>query len=397
MAEFSFTIAHNDAKTQARTGVIHTPHGDIQTPAFIPVGTQATVKSLIPEEIKTVGTQMFFVNTYHMAMRPGIDIIEHFGGLHAFMQWDLPLITDSGGFQVFSLARGKQSDLPQDEANPSLVKITEAGVAFRSHWDGSHHLFTPEVSMQFQWKLGSDIHIAFDDCTPSGVTKAQAERSMERTHRWLLRSVNEHKQLSEKTQGPYQALYGSVQGSIFEDLRVASAQYVTSLATDGIAIGGVSVGESKQEMRDVVSWTMPHLPIDKPKHLLGVGDIDDIFMLVSHGIDTFDCVNPTRIARMGYIYTHERVGEGRQTHVFDISKSIHEKSEKPLDAACCCFTCQTYTRGYIHHLFKVKELLGYRLVTLHNLFFIHQLVEDIRQAIAKDQFLELARSWSYNT
>jgi tRNA-guanine transglycosylase len=220
---------------------------------------------------------------------------------------------------------------------------------------------------------------------------------MERTHRWLQRSLQEHKKLSEKTQGAYQALYGSVQGSVFEDLRVESAQYVASLKTDGIAIGGVSVGESKQEMRRVVSWVLPHLPLDKPKHLLGVGDIDDIFMLVSHGIDTFDCVNPTRIARMGYIYTREPVGVGRQTHVLDISKSIHETSEKPLDAACRCFTCQTYSRGYIHHLFKVRELLGYRLMSLHNLFFIHQLVGDMRKAIVDDQFLELASLWGYNT
>lgn len=383
---FSFSIYSRDSQTRARTGVIKTPHGTIETPAFIPVGTQATVKSLTPEEITTVGTQMFFVNTYHMAMRPGIDTVQRLGGLHAFMKWNGPIITDSGGFQVFSLSR--------EEGEQTLVKITEDGVQFRSHWDGSYHLFTPEASMEYQWKLGSDIHIAFDDCTPNGVSYEQAKTSMERTHRWAKRSVAAHNTFGKQySQQPYQALYGSVQGSIYQDLREQSAKFISSLDTDGIAVGGVSVGESKQDMYNVIAWVTPLLPEQKPRHLLGVGEIDDIFQAVKQGIDTFDCVQATRLARTGYLYSTQNLNGTLQSFVVNISKSIYQEDVNPIDATCLCYTCQKFSRAYVHHLFKVRELLGYRLATIHNLTFLHSLVSTIRQAIVNGTLLELEKQW----
>ncbi len=379
LMQFSFTTATADKKTQARTGEIHTPHGIIQTPAFIPVGTQASVKSLSPHELDTLDVQMFFVNTYHMYLRPGMNIIKKFGGLHAFMNWQKPIITDSGGFQVFSLAKG----------DSSLVKITEEGVEFRSHWDGTKHLFTAESSMQWQWEMGSDIHIAFDDCTPYGKSEEDTKASMERTHRWAVRSAAAHKKLV-RAKRPYQALYGVVQGGVYENLRVQSAKFISALDTDGIAIGGVSVGESKKEMATVLDWVMPYLPDDKPRHLLGVGEIDDIFVAIEHGIDTFDCVQPTRLARVGTLFV-----QGKQ-HQMDVTKKMYAEKKEPIMKGCTCYTCRHFSVGYIHHLFRVRELLAYRLATIHNIHFVNQLVGEIRTAIEKGSFLELKKQWGYN-
>ena len=374
MHGFSFTSGDSDSHTHARLGKIITPHGVIETPAFIPVGTQATVKSLTPDELADLGVQMFFVNTYHTYLRPGLDVIKKFGGLHDFMHWQGPVITDSGGFQVFSLGRS------------DLVKITEDGVEFRSHWDGTKHFFTPETSMQYQWILGSDIHIAFDECTPYPATHEYAQKAMERTHRWAVRSLDEHRKHKEK---PYQALYGVVQGSVYGDLRKSSAEFISGLETDGIAIGGVSVGESKSEMQKVLEWVMPVLPDAKPRHLLGVGEIDDIFTLIEYGIDTFDCVQPTRLARMGHVF----VGRNKQ---IDIQKNTFEYDTDPIDTACGCYTCRQFSRAYIHHLFRVRELLAYRLTTIHNIFYVNTLVSEIRAAIAEGSFLELKKRWLYN-
>lgn len=377
MSKFIFKALHKDKKTRARVGEIRTPHGIIHTPAFVPVGTQGTVKSLTPEELDTVGVQLYFVNTYHMYLRPGIEVIKKAGGLHRFMNWNKPLMTDSGGFQIFSLSR-----------KASLVKISDNGVEFQSHWDGSRHIFTPESSMKWQDTLGSDIHIAFDDCTPYPVTHEKAKESLERTHRWAVRSLEEHKKIQKNIlykKNYYQALYGSVQGSVFEDLRKESATYISSMAFDGIAIGGMAVGDSKKEMKEVLTWVSPLLPENKPRHLLGVGEIDDIFMLIEHGIDTFDVVQPTRLARMGKLYTkHAEI---------DIIKARFAGDFSPVEKGCACYTCKHFSRAYIHHLFNVKELLGYRLATIHNLHFIHRLVEDIRTAIIEDRFLELKASW----
>jgi len=393
MVKFGFELLQKDKRTKARLGIIHTPHGDIQTPSFVPVGTQATVKSLTPEELNILGVQLYFVNTYHMYLRPGIEVIKKFEGLHKFMDWDKPLMTDSGGFQVFSLAR-----------KVSLVKISDEGVEFQSHWDGSKHVFTPESSMGWQWDLGSDIHIAFDDCTPYPVTHEKAKTSMERTHRWAARSLYAHRSFChpgldpgsrEKkldsgsgagmTRKPYQALYGSIQGSVYEDLRIESAKFISNMDFDGFAIGGVSVGESKKEMADAVGWVMPYLPDDKPRHLLGVGEVDDIFMLVEAGIDTFDCVQPTRLARMGTLYD-------KKTQI-DITKAHFENDEQPIEKSCKCYTCQHFSRAYLHHLFHVRELLGYRLATIHNIFFIQSLVSEIRESIKTNSFLELKDKW----
>jgi queuine tRNA-ribosyltransferase len=429
MTDFSFTIKSKDKHTNARTGIIHTPHGDIQTPAFVPVGTQGSVKSLTPHELDTLGVQLYFVNTYHMYLRPGIEVVKKSGGLHKFMHWDRPLMTDSGGFQVFSLGRsschsschsresGNRSSLtriPNQVGNDikQLVKITEDGVQFRSHWDGSKHLFTPESSMQWQWDLGADIHIAFDDCTPYPVTEDTARTSMERTHRWALRSLEAHKRLSfprrresvlvlegktdprvkpeDDTKNKYQALYGSIQGSVYKNLRQESAKYISSLDFDGLAIGGVAVGESKSQMGDVLSWVTPYLPEDKPRHLLGVGEIDDIFTLVSHGMDTFDCVAPTRLGRMGHLYAKSAK---KKQFLIDIQKKVYAADMRKIDSGCNCYTCQHFSRAYIHHLFHVRELLAYRLATIHNVYFIEQLVGSIRNCIASETFLELKREW----
>jgi len=385
MKPFDFTCIKKDIHSQARTGVIHTPHGDIETPAYVPCGTQASVKSLTSEDIVEVGTQLFFVNTYHMVLRPGIEVIQKFGGLHTFMHWDRPLITDSGGFQVFSLGSkrfARKNEEGQGEA--SLVRISDDGVTFKSHWDGKEYVFTPENSMEYQWNLGSDMHIAFDDCTPYPVTKKQAEKSMKRTNAWATRSVDAHKKLSTMKK-PYQALYGSIQGSVYEDLRKESAKFIIGLPFDGFAIGGVSVGESKKEMQEVLSWVTPFLPADKPRHLLGVGEIDDIFTLIEYGMDTFDCVQPTRLARMGKVFVKK--------NELDIMKSAYAEDTTPIDQMCSCYTCKNYSRAYLHHLFRVRELLGYRLATIHNIYFINSLVSDIRTAIAHNSFVKLKKQW----
>jgi tRNA-guanine transglycosylase len=385
---FGFKILKQDVRTAARIGEITTPHGIIATPAYIPVGTQATVKSLTPNELSTLGVQMFFVNTYHMYLRPGIATLKKLGGLHKFMAWGGPVITDSGGFQVFSLARTHT----HNSAGSALVKITEKGVEFRSHWDGTKHLFTPETSMQWQWDMGSDIHIAFDDCTPYGVTHKQTQASLLRTHRWAARSLEAHKKLSKK-KVPYQALYGVVQGGVFEDLRALSAKFISELGFDGIAIGGVSVGESKGEMAAVLDWVVPHLPNALPRHLLGVGEIDDVFAAVERGIDTFDCVQPTRLARTGRLLLFD-VKKG---HELDITKALFARDARPIDPACACSTCAQFSRGYLHHLFRVRELLAYRLATVHNVFVVQTLLAAIRKAIVSGTFLELKRKWAYNT
>ena len=447
MKDFRFRVRHKDTKTRARVGEIATPHGVIQTPAFVPVGTQASVKSLSPVEIKDSGTQIFFVNTYHMYLRPGIETVEKLGGLHAFMGWDGPIITDSGGFQVFLLGRGRGASVADENLDPSsisgnrfhrddskkkvkqdkilsapratesLVKITEEGVEFRSHWDGSKHLFTPESAMAWQWRLGSDIHIAFDDCTPYGVTHEMAKRSMERTHRWAERSLAEHqrlssrgspsaggrrgdpvrtalrpRQLAESRNGRkrYQTLYGSIQGSVYDDLRKESAEVIASMDFDGIAIGGVAVGETKTEMANVLDWVVPLLPEEKPRHLLGVGEIDDIFALVERGIDTFDCVQPTRLARAGRVF----VGNNPiNKWELDITKKECAQDARPIEEDCECYTCRNFSRAYLHHLFRVRELLGYRLATIHNLRFIHRLVGKMREAIGDNSFLALKKQW----
>ncbi|HSW98057.1 MAG TPA: tRNA guanosine(34) transglycosylase Tgt [Candidatus Saccharimonadales bacterium] len=386
----NFNIVHKDKKSRARVGELHTPHGIVETPAFVPVGTQATVKSLTPDDLKTIGVQILFGNTYHLHLRPGEEIVEQFGGLGKFMRWPGVTMTDSGGFQVFSLAKKALGTVTHDDdSEAKLVKITEDGVIFRSHLDGSKHTFTPEQSIAIQKSIGADIILAFDQCTTYPITHENAKADMARTHRWAIRSLEAFQKPGEFDQ----ALYGIVQGSIFEDLRKESAEFIAAHNFDGIAIGGVSVGETKKEMQEAVDRSVPFLPEDKVRHLLGIGDVDDIFEIVERGIDTFDCVTPSRLGRVGHIFVHPPEGSVQNRFRYDVTKSQFSRSSDPLSHGCACYVCQTYTRGYIHHLFRAKELLAYRLATYHNIHFIINLTKKIRKSLVENTFFALKEHW----
>lgn len=352
----TYELLHECKQTGARRGVIHTPHGDIQTPIFMPVGTQATVKSMTPEELKEeVKAQIILSNTYHLYLRPGQEIVKEAGGLHNFMKWDRPILTDSGGFQVFSLS--------------SLRKITEEGVAFHSHLDGSKHLFTSESVMKTEEDLGADIIMAFDECCPYPSTYEYTKNSMERTTRWAKRCKEAH-----TTEN--QALFGIIQGGFFEDLRKKSAEDLIALDLPGYAIGGISVGEPKEEFLKMLYYTTPLMPKDKPRYLMGVGTPDYLIEAALAGIDMCDCVLPTRIARNGTALTsHGKVV---------VRNATYERDWTPLDSECDCYTCKNYTRAYIRHLVKANEILGVRLLSIHNLRFLTRLMENIRTAIEND-------------
>jgi queuine tRNA-ribosyltransferase len=336
--------------------MLTTPHGALPTPAFIPVGTQATVKSLTPDEISALGAKIVLGNTYHLYLRPGIPLIAELGGLHRFMGWNGSLITDSGGYQVFSLAR--------------LRQVSDEGVLFRSHIDGSEHFFTPELAIQLQESLGADIIMAFDECPPYSDDFDAVRESMERTHRWAKRC--------QESQHRDQALYGIVQGGMFEELRRQSATFITSLGFDGYAIGGLSLGEPKAVTKQIVEKTVPLLPKDKPRYLMGVGSPEDLIEGVSRGIDLFDSALPTRIARNGGLFTRE----GRCI----IRNARFRDWEGPIEDGCDCYTCGNFSAAYLHHLFKCEELLAYRLATLHNLRFVLRLMEEVRQHILDGTF-----------
>jgi len=392
--DFGFEIIAKDKKSKARAGKITTAHGIIETPSFVPVGTKASVRSLSPQDLKNLQVQIIFGNTYHLHLQPGEDTVKDFGGLAKFMNWDGPTITDSGGFQVFSL--GKKTvkmieDFEDDESEESLVKITEDGVEFRSHIDGSKHMFTPEISVEIQRKLGADLILAFDECAPHPSTYEYTKEAMDRTHNWAIRSLAASKL---KQHHPWQqALYGIVQGGIYKDLREESAKFISKLNFDGMAIGGVSVGESKKEMVDVLNWTVPLLPEDKPRHLLGIGEVDDIFAAVENGIDTFDCVIPTRFGRYGIIFSGIPEGNIKTKFRIDIKKSIFAKDKGPLSRNCNCYVCKNFTRGYINHLFKAQELSAYRLASYHNVYFLINLVSKIREAIIDGNFQKMKQEW----
>jgi queuine tRNA-ribosyltransferase len=399
---FKFIISSKDKGSKARAGIIKTAHGDIETPAFVAVGTRATVRGLTPRDLSEIGVELLFGNTYHLHLKPGEDIVEKFGGVGKFMGWDGPTITDSGGFQVFSLGQKTMlnfypgSSLDSDKApeaeNAALVKITDDKVVFRSHIDGSLHEFTPEISIQIQKKLGADIALVFDECAPYPATHEYAKGAMERTHSWAVRSLEEFNNKKSKV-NPTQALYGIVQGGTYQDLRVESAKFISSLAFDGIAVGGVSVGESKKEMRSVLEWTTPYLPEEKPKHLLGIGEIDDIFAAVERGMDTFDCVIPTRFGRYGIVFASPAEAEGRGRYRLDMNKTKYATDNKPINSDCPCYTCKNFTRAYIHHLFKSNELLAYRLASYHNLYFVVNLTKKIRESIVAGTFEVLKKEW----
>ena len=373
-----------------RTGVLHTPHGDILTPAFIPVGTAATVKALTMDMMKQAGAQAILSNAYHLYLQPGPDLVEKAGGLGKFMNWSGPTFTDSGGFQVLSLGSGfkKVISLVSDEATVAAKRtrhafVDEDGVNFKSHRDGSLHRFTPEFPMNIQHKLGADICFAFDELTSLADPRKYQEEALERTHRWALRSIKEFRRLQDDNPNrPYQALFGVLQGANYEDLRRQTAKYLGGLDFDGFGIGGAL---EKSTMGEIVRWCTEELPYDKPKHLLGISEPDDIFAAIEQGIDTFDCVSPTRVARNGAAYTLD----GR----FNIKSAKYFEDFGPLDPNCDCYTCQNYTRAYINHLFKAREILAATLVSYHNERFIIKLVDDIRKSIEDGSFDELRNKW----
>jgi len=360
MATVKYELIHKCKQTGARLGRVHTPHGSFDTPVFMPVGTQASVKGMSPDEVKSIGAKIILGNTYHLYLRPGSEIIKKAGGLHAFMNWDLPILTDSGGFQVFSLA--------------DLRDIKEEGVTFRSHIDGSKHFISPEKSIEIQNALGADIIMAFDECVPYPCEYEYAKKSMEMTTRWAIRCKEAHKNTET------QALFGIIQGSVYEDLRRESAKQITALDLPRYAIGGLSVGEPAEIMNDILEKTVPLIPEDKPRYLMGVGSPDYLIDGSIRGIDMFDCVLPTRIGRNGTVFT----SNGR----IIVRDAKYAEDFSPIDPECDCYACRNFTRAYIRHLFKSGEMLGLRLATWHNLRFLTKLMENIRDAIRNDRLAD---------
>ncbi|OGH58581.1 MAG: tRNA guanosine(34) transglycosylase Tgt [Candidatus Magasanikbacteria bacterium RIFCSPHIGHO2_01_FULL_33_34] len=381
-----FSITHQDKNSKARTGIIHTEHGDIETPIFMPVGTQATVKSLDSTETKAINAQIILANTYHLHLRPGEDLIADFKGLHNFMNWSRPILTDSGGFQVFSLGQGKKGE------QGKLVNIDDDGVTFTSHLDGSKHRFTPESAIETQHKLGADIIMAFDECTPDNAEEKYVYEAMERTHKWAKRSLDAHNK-NTNYHGYRQFLFGIIQGANYKELRQESARIISSLEFDGIAIGGESIGYNMEATKQILDLVNPIIPENKPHYTMGVGFSPmDLFEVVERGVDMFDCVAPTRIARNGTLF-NKKAG-AKNKYRLNINNTQYKTDKNPIDADCICSTCQNYSRAYIHHLFDTKELLGYKLATIHNLHFFINLMTDIRKSITENKFLELKKQWS---
>lgn len=360
MSALKFILEKKDKSDKARAGKIILPHGEVETPVFMPVGTAATVKSMKPEDVEKLGAEIILSNTYHLYLRPGSKIIRDAGGLHKFMNWNRPILTDSGGFQVFSLGE--------------MRKITEQGVEFRSFIDGSKHTLTPEKSIEVQCDLGSDIMMAFDECTPYPADRDYVKNSLERTTRWLKRCIKAQ-QDTEK-----QALFGIMQGGMYRDLREESARQIVDLDLPGYAIGGLSVGEPKELMCEVLDYAVDFLPENKPRYLMGVGTPDYIFEGIQRGIDMFDCVLPTRIARNGTAMT----SIGR----VNIKNAKYERDFEPLDRECDCYTCRNYSKSYLRHLFKANEILSSILLSTHNLHFLVKMTKNIRKAILEDRFFE---------
>jgi len=356
---FSFTVTHKAANSPARAGLLHTPHGTVETPVFMPVGTQATVKTMTPEEVRDVGGRLILGNTYHLYLRPGSDLVRELGGLHRMMNWSGPILTDSGGFQVFSLS--------------PLRKVTDEGVTFRSHIDGSTHFLSPEKAMAVQVDLGSDIAMALDECVPYPCTYEDALDAVSRTTRWAQRCKSSPRH-------DEQAVFGILQGSMYPELRRKSAVELVDMDFPGYAIGGLSVGEPKELMYEMLDYTVPLLPEEKPRYLMGVGSPDCLVEGVMRGIDMFDCVLPTRIARNGTVFTRR----GKLV----VRNAACTKDPAPLDPDCDCYTCRNYSRAYIRHLIKAGEVLGIRLTTIHNLHFILRLMQELRQAIRQGNLME---------
>ncbi len=363
MPAVTYELIKTCKQSGARLGRVNTPHGSFETPVFMPVGTQASVKGMSPDELKTIEANIILSNTYHLFLRPGTELVREAGGLHGFMNWDRSILTDSGGFQVFSLS--------------DLRNIKEEGVTFRSHIDGSKKFLSPELSIKAQNDLGADIIMAFDECAPYPCEYDYAKKSMEMTTRWAKRCKEAHQRPHD------QALFGIVQGSVYKDLRVESAKQITDLDLPGYAVGGLSVGEPGEVMNEMLEYTVPYLPKDKPRYLMGVGSPDYLIDGAIRGIDMFDCVLPTRIGRNGTIFT----SKGRVI----IRDAKYARDFSPMDEACDCYACRNFTRAYVRHLFKTGELLGLRLATWHNLRFLIRLMQDVRQAIRDDRLLDFRK------
>jgi queuine tRNA-ribosyltransferase len=368
---FEFQVTHKEGA--ARVGKFVLPHGTLNTPAFMPVGTQATVKTLTPHEVRDAGAEIMLSNTYHLFLRPGAEVVKQMGGLHKFMNWDRPVLTDSGGFQVFSLAK--------------INKIREEGVMFQSHIDGSRHLFTPESVMETERALGADIIMAFDECPPGQASREVAEEAHERTLRWLRRCREHFDKLQIESEGPTQTLFPILQGSVFSDLRKDAARRVFEMAEwNGVAIGGLSVGEPKPRMYEMLEVLEPELPPTHPRYLMGVGYPDDLIEAMARGIDMFDCVAPTRNGRNGTVWVE---GEGQ----VNVKASRFKTDESSLDPLCDCYTCRNFSRAYLRHLVAAEEILGMRLLALHNVRFLVRLGEQAREKIAQGEFYNWSRSW----
>jgi len=387
-----FTISARSQDSRARRGTLHLTHGEVQTPAFVPLATRGTVKTLEPRDVSSLGYEMVLGNTFHLFLAPGHELVRELGGLHRFMRWEAPIITDSGGFQVFSMGHGGVADeikgrrgQAAGDSNGTILAIEEEGVRFRSYLDGGERFMGPETSMEVQGALGSDIALVFDECTPFHVTRDYTARSMERTHRWLDRCLDWH-----DAHGPAgQAVYGIVQGGVEHDLRMISTGTVAASRCDGIAIGG-SLGQDKAQMHEVVDWTTAELDRvapERPRHLLGIGEVDDLVVGVRQGIDTFDCAMPTRLGRHGVALVPDPAGRWR----VDLFKGRWRRSTDPILEGCPCPACSAgFSRAYLHYLLRAHELTGLRLVTLHNLSFIGRLMADLREAIAADRLEEVA-------
>lgn len=402
----SFEIQHRAADTRARAGVIHTAHGDIATPGFMAVATQATVKGLTAQDLYELDAQLIICNTYHLALRPGADQIAQLGGLHKFMNWQRPISTDSGGFQVFSLGAairdgvGKIADIFPDETardeteiksdRTPLCKIDDEGVTFNSHLDGAIIRLNPELSIEIQHKLGADFILAFDECTSPLDTYEYTRQALGRTHRWAERCLEQH----AKTKRDYQNLFGIVQGGAYRDLREESARVIGNLPFEGLAIGG-SLGKSKNDMHAILDWTIPLLPDRKPRHLLGIGEIEDIVNGVERGIDVFDCAAPTRWARNGALIVNRATAEREQikNQRITIANARFALDSAPIDETCACSTCQNYSRAYLHHLHRAKELTYYRLATIHNLHFMLRFMKEVQAAIREKRWEKFRAEW----
>jgi len=393
MGLLRFQVKAQDGK--ARTGILKLKHGSVKTPELMPVATKATVKALNSDDLNELKVQILISNTYHLMLQPNADIIAKIGGLHKFMNWSKPLVTDSGGFQAFSLGLGKEhavgkmyfpgEDYSEKKPwNKSIAKINSKGISFRSIYDNSYQYLTPKKSINIQEKLGADMILALDECTSPLSSKEYTAKSLERTHKWAKQCLEIHE--------TDQALIGIVQGGHWQDLREKSARYIASMYFDSYAIGG-SLGKSKEHMYKILDWVIPYLPGNKTRHLLGIGVVEDIFESVERGVDLFDCVSPTRIARSGYSYMRPPNGTKKNKYRYKLTARKYRIDDRPLDPNCNCKVCTRYSRAYINHLIKTEELVGYNLISFHNVYFILQLMKEIREAIYTGNLQKLKKEW----